>query len=124
LEDWIMPCDVMVNKGCLLVLRISGKLSKTQLEASQKVAIDLIEREGRARVLLLAQTFDGWEEEGNWGDLSFLMKYDSQIERIAIVGEQTWEDDLLAFTGQGMRTGQVKYFPSARVSPAQTWVLE
>ncbi|RPJ56603.1 MAG: STAS/SEC14 domain-containing protein [Acidobacteria bacterium] len=118
-----MPCDVMVNKGCLLVVRIAGKLAKSELEVSQKVAADVIQREGRARVLILAQTFDGWEEGGNWGELSFMMKYDSQIERIAIVGKEKWEDELLAFTGQGMRKGQVKYFPSARVSPARTWVL-
>jgi len=117
-----MPSDVMVNKGCLLVVKISGKLSKSELESSQKVAIDVVKREGRARVLILAQTFDGWED-GDWGELSFMMKYDSQIERIAIVGEKKWEDELLAFAGKGMRSCQVEYFPAARVSPARTWVL-
>lgn len=118
-----MSCEIMVNKGSLLVVKIAGKLAKSELEASQKVAVDLIKREGRARLLILAQTFDGWEDGVDWGELSFMIKYDSQIERIAIVSEKKWEDELLAFTGKGIRSGQVRCFPSNHVSPARTWVL-
>src|SRR5512136_3327569 len=99
-----MPCEIVENIGCLLVVKITGKLSKPELDASQRAAIDVIRREGRARILIVGENFEGWEEKGNWGDLSFMMKYDSQIERIAIVGQKKWEDLVIAFTGKGMRS--------------------
>jgi hypothetical protein len=117
-----MPCEIVENIGCLLVVKITGKLSKPEMDAAQRVAIDVIRREGRARILIIGENFEGWEEKGNWGDLSFMAKYDSQIERIAIVGEKKWEDLAIAFTGKGMRSAQVEYFLPAQLGAARAWV--
>jgi hypothetical protein len=121
-EDGIMPCEIVENIGCLLVAKIAGKLSKPEIDAAQKAAVDVIGREGRVRILILAENFQGWEEKGNWGDLSFMVKYDNQIERIAVVGEKKWEDLTIAFTGKGMRSAQVEYFLPAQLATARTWV--
>jgi len=117
-----MPCEIVENIGCLLVVKITGKLSKPEIDAAQRVAIDVIRREGRARILIIGENFKGWQEKGNWGDLSFMMKYDSQIERIAIVGNKKWEDLVIAFTGKGMRSAQVEYFLPAQLGAARAWV--
>jgi len=117
-----MPCEIVENIGCLLVVKITGKLSKPEMDASQKAAIDVIRREGRARILIVGENFEGWEEKGNWGDLSFMMKYDAQIERIAIVGQQKWEDLVTAFTGKGMRSAQVEYFLPGQLALARAWI--
>jgi hypothetical protein len=117
-----MPCEIVENTGCLLVAKIAGKLSKPEIDAAQRAAIDVIRREGRVRVLIFAENFEGWEEKGNWGDLSFMMKYDSQIERIAIVGKKKWEDLVIAFTGKGIRSAQVEYFLPTQLGAARTWV--
>ena len=117
-----MPCEIVETTGCLLIVKITGKLSKPEIDASQKEAIAVIRREGRARILIVGEDFEGWEEKGNWGDLSFMMKYDPQIERIAIVGEKKWEDLVFAFTGKGMRSAQVEYFLPGQLGAARAWV--
>lgn len=117
-----MPCKLVENTGSLLVVNITGKLSKPEIDAAQRVAIDVIQREGRARILIIAENFEGWEAKGNWDDVSFMMKYDPQIERIAVVGEKKWEDLVIAFTGKGMRSAQVEYFLPAQLGAARTWV--
>ena len=117
-----MPCEILENTGCLLVAKITGKLSKSEIDAAQRAAIEVIRREGRARILIVGDNFEGWEEKGNWGDLSFMMKYDPQIERIAIVGEKRWEDLMIAFTGKGMRSAQVEYFLPGQHALARRWV--
>jgi hypothetical protein len=117
-----MPCEIVESSGCLLVVKITGKLSKPEIDAAQRMAIDVIRREGRARILIVGENFEGWEEKGNWGDLSFMMKYDSQIERIAIVGKKKWEDLTIAFTGKGMRSAQVEYFQPDQLGAARAWV--
>jgi hypothetical protein len=68
------------------------------------------------------ENFEGWEEKGDWADLSFMMKYDPEIERIAIVGEKKWEDLVIAFTGKGMRSGQVEYFLPDQINLARAWI--
>ncbi len=117
-----MPCEIVENTGCLLAVKIRGRLSKPEIDAAQKAAVDVIRREGRVRILVVAASFEGWEEKGNWGDLSFMMKYDSQIERIAIVVEKKWEDLAIAFTGKGMRSAQVECFLPGQLSLARKWV--
>ena len=117
-----MPCEIVENTGCLLVVKIMGRLSKPEIDAAQRSAVDVIRREGRARILIVGENFEGWEEKGNWGDLSFMMKYDSQIERIAIVVEEKWKDLAIAFTGKGMRSAQVECFLPGQLALARTWI--
>ena len=37
---------------------------------------------------MIAEDFQGWDQAGDWGDVSFQMKYDEHIEKIAVVGEK------------------------------------
>ncbi len=117
-----MPCEIVETIGCLLVVKVTGKLSKPEIDSAQKVAIDVIRRNGSVRVLIVVENFEGWEEKGNWGDLSFMTKYDSQLKRIAIVGTRKWEDLVVAFVGKGMRSAQVEYFLPAQLGTARAWV--
>ncbi len=117
-----MACELVENTGALMVVKITGKLSKREMDAMQRAAVAVISREGKVRVLIFGDHFEGWEEKGNWGDVSFLTKYDSQIERIAVVGEKRWEDLIFAFTGKGMRAGEVEYFLPSQLAAARAWV--
>jgi hypothetical protein len=38
--------------------------------------------------------------EGGWGDVSFMMEQGQYIEKMAIVGDEKWRDDALAFTAK------------------------
>jgi SpoIIAA-like len=117
-----MAFEFVEESGSLLVVKLRGKLTKADMDALQRKAVEVIQREGSVRVLVTAETFEGWDEKGDWGDLSFMMKYDEKIERIAVVGDKKWEDLTVAFTGKGMRSAQVEYFLPHQLAAARAWV--
>jgi hypothetical protein len=66
-----------------------ARRSKTR---TQEAIVASIRRQGKVRFLIIADGFQGWEKDGDWGDLSFQIKNDPHIEKMAIVGEKKWED--------------------------------
>ncbi len=117
-----MTVKIVEQSGTLLAVKLSGKLTKADMDGWQRKAVEVIEREGSVRVLVTAEGFEGWDKKGDWGDLSFMMTYDEQIKRIAVVGERKWEDLVIAFTGKGMRSAQVEYFLPDQLARARAWV--
>jgi SpoIIAA-like len=78
-------------------------------------------REGKVRALVILG-FEAWERHEDWGDVSFMMEEGQQIEKMAIVGDEKWRDDALAFTAKGFRPTAIEFFPSSRLNEAHTWV--
>ena len=59
-----------------------------------------------------AEGFAGWERHEDWGDVSFMTEQGQHIEKMAIVGDEKWRDDALAFTAKGFRpTAEVATVP-------------
>ena len=106
----------------LMTLRLIGKLSRPELAKAQADAAEIFRQQGKMRVLVLVDTFAGWEKEGDWGDLSFQAENDQHMERIAIVGDKKWETLALLFAGQGFRRTPVEFFPTAELAKARVWL--
>jgi hypothetical protein len=76
----------------------------------------------RIRVLVTVENFEGFERGADWGDISFLVKHDHQVDKIAIGGDPKWESEMLIFAGAGFRQGQVKFFPQTQLAQARAWL--
>ena len=113
----------IVNTGNIVTLRVSGKLAQSELAAAQKSAVEILQKEGKKRVLVVAENFQGWGK-GDWGDLSGQMVLDQHIDRMAIVGDKKWEDLALLFVGKGIRRVAIEYFSPADLARAQAWLAE
>ena len=74
-----MGVEILDASGHLLTFRVVGKLKKSELDRMQGSLIDIIERHGQARLLVMAEDFQGWDEESDWGDISFQVNYDRYI---------------------------------------------
>ena len=75
------------------------------------------------RILILTQNFQGWGAGGeDWGDLSFQDEHDPLIEKLAIVGEDRWEDLALMFVSKGLRRFPVEYFQPTELTRARAWL--
>ena len=112
----------------ILTVRISGTLSYAEFKkARQQVAARLEQQKG-VLILILAEDFNGWGKEGDWGDLSFdvsfHLKNDPRIGRMAVVCEDRWRDKLTLFTGQGFRSFPIQFFSPNEVESARTWLNE
>lgn len=117
-----MPHEIVGSSGNVIAARVSGKLKHSDLRQMQSSAIDLIKRHGRISLFVIADNFQGWEESGDWGDISFQMQYDKNVEKIALTGDQKWEDLVTAFVGKGIRSVDIRYFSPSQIDEAKAWI--
>lgn len=117
-----MSVEIIDQKGSLLQIRIRGELRKADYDRMIQFAREAIAREGKIRLLAVLDGFTGWERHAGWGDLSFMMTDGEKIEKMAIVGDEQWRDDALAFTAAGLRPTAIEFFTPSRLADAQKWV--
>ena len=117
-----MGATIQQESGYLRVLRITGLLKKSELDAALAAEAKQWEPATRVRVLIIMEDFQGWERGADWGDTSFLFNHDNQIEKIAIVADPQWETDTLMFAAAGIRRAPVKFFPPDQLALARAWL--
>src|SRR5215217_7575602 len=105
------------------VLRVSGMLKRSEFGAAQNQLSEKIDEGAKPRVLVILDEFKGWERDADWNDLDFLFSQSGKIEKIAVVAEQRWETQALAFAGAGVRRAPVRFFPPIELSAARAWLL-
>ena len=118
-----MPVDIIDVAGKLLQVKIRGVLQKADHERIIRIAKEAIAREGKIKALIIAEGFEGWARHGDWGDVSFMMEEGQHIEKMAIVGDEKWRDDTLAFTAKGFRPTAIEFFAPSRLDEARTWLV-
>jgi hypothetical protein len=111
-----------VSQG-IITFRISGQLTYAELVAAQQQAAAIMDKQGKTRFLVIVENFLGTEKTGEWGDVSFQVKYDPLIEKIAIVGDKKFEDLAVLFTGKGVRRVAIEYFAPAELAQARAWLV-
>jgi hypothetical protein len=119
-----MPVQIQYQPGDTCVLRISGILKRSEFAAEQNALARQIDSGSKPRLLVILENFEGWERGADWNDLDFLISHGGKIAKIAIVVEPRWETLALAFVGAGVRRAPVKFFPSAELEQARSWLAE
>src|SRR5262249_33557109 len=102
--------------------KIRGMLKKVEYDRIIQTAKEALAREGKVRALVFLEGFEGWERHEGWGNVSFMMEQGRNIEKMAIVGDEKWKDDAVAFTAKGFRPTVIEFFPASRVDAARIWV--
>ena len=117
-----MGITIQQEEGNVRVLRISGLLRKSEMDAALAAEARKWGTATGLRVLVMMEGFEGFERGADWGDITFLVKHDHQVEKIAVVADRKWETDALVFAGAGFRQGQVKFFPPNQLAQARAWL--
>jgi hypothetical protein len=117
-----MPVEMIDASGKLLQVRIRGIFKKADHDRIVQIAKEAIAREGKIRALVILEGFEGWERHEGWGNVSFMMEEGRDIEKMAIVGDEKWKDDVIAFTAKGFRPTAIEFFAASRVTAARVWV--
>ena len=110
------------SAGSLLTATISGELSQAEVGRIQAVAREVIRRWGKISALFILKGFQGWQRQGEWGDIGFMSDHDKDIDKIAVVGEEQWRDLVYAFLAKGFREAEVEYFLPADLAKARAWL--
>lgn len=105
------------------VLWIAGILKKAEFDAVLKAEAAQWGPQTLVKVLVLAEDFQGWERNEEWGDISFFFEHGNRIEKIAIVADAKWETEMMLFAGAGLRRAPVNFFPSGQIASARAWLL-
>jgi hypothetical protein len=105
----------------LLEVKVSGKLSKEDYELFEPAVEKLITDSGKISILFIMHDFHGWELGAVWEDIKFAAKHCRDIEKLAMVGEKTWEK-WMATICKPFTMSKIKYFDIGDEVAARTWL--
>ena len=117
-----MGLAIQQDKGDVYVVQINGMLTKKEFDEARDNAAKKLGFFDRAKVLVIAEKFDGWEPGADWGDSTFFTWHGWKITKIAIVADPQWKSKFLAFTVAGMRRAPVEFFPTGQTEQARAWL--
>ena len=109
--------------GRLLILRVTGKLTKEDYECFVPTFDRLIETHGSIHLLVDMHDFHGWETSALWEDLKLGVRHFTDIGRVAMVGEATWQSWMAGFCNV-FTSARIRYFPREEAEEALAWVGE
>ena len=108
----------------LFVVSVSGILTYDDLKEAENKTAGIKNPDQKAKILVLAGEFSGWGKGGDWGDLTFMHEHDPYIEKIAVVTNEKWRDEMLMFLGAGRRQAAVEFFYPDEVEDAREWLQD
>jgi hypothetical protein len=76
---------------------------------------------GKVRLLFEMRDFHGWELGAVWEDIKFATKHCRDINKIAMVGENTWEKWMAAIC-KPFTMSSIKYFDAGEEDAARQWL--
>ena len=78
-------------------------------------------KDPQVNVFIDATELEGWELRAAWDDFKLGLKHNSEFNRIAIMGNKTWQE-YLAKIAAWFISGEVKFFEDTET--ALTWLQE
>ena len=112
-----------IAHGKLLEIDLHGKLTRQDCEKFVPETERLIRQQGKIAILVTMHDFEGWDMGALWEDLKWEVKHFNDIERLAIVGEESWHKWMAGFC-KPFTTATVRYFTFAQINEAHAWVDE
>lgn len=118
-----MPLDLKGDSDHkLLEVRASGKLTREDYEDFEPAVDKLISASGKIKILFVMANFHGWELGAVWEDIKFATKHCHDIEKIAMVGETTWEKWMSTIC-KPFTMSSIKYFDVFDEQDARAWLM-
>ena len=111
------------SEGKVIGFALSGKLHDADYKTFVPELEEVIEREGKVRLLAHFHDFHGWDAHALWDDIKFDVKHYKDLERIALVGEKTWEK-WMAKVCKPFTTAEIRYFDASEIQQAWEWLSQ
>jgi len=107
----------------VLGFKLSGKLHDEDYKHFVPAIDDAIAHHGKARLLAEFHDFHGWDMHALWDDIKFSTTHCTKIEKIALVGEKSWEK-WMAKVCKPFTMAKIQYFDAGHVDDAWKWLQE
>jgi hypothetical protein len=103
--------------------KLSGKLHEQDYNQFVPLIDQAIARDGKVRLLAQFHDFHGWDLHALWADIKFSTTHCTKVERIALVGDKTWEKWMAAVC-KPFTMAKVRYFDASEMEAARAWLAE
>lgn len=107
----------------VLSFKLSGKLHDEDYKQFVPLVDTAIGKEGKVRLLAQFHDFHGWDMKALWDDIKFSTTHCTKIERIALVGEKSWEK-WMANVCKPFTMAKIRYFNATELDAAKAWLVE
>jgi hypothetical protein len=107
----------------VLGFKLSGKLHDEDYRKFVPAVEAAVAAHGKVRILAVFHDFHGWDLHALWDDIKFSTKHCHDVERIALVGEKTWEK-WMATVCKPFTAAKIRYFDAADLDAARQWLAE
>ncbi len=111
------------SSGNVLGFKLSGKLHDADYQTFVPAVDAVIAQTEQARILAWFHDFHGWDAGALWDDIKFSTTHCTKIDRIALVGEKSWEK-WMATVCKPFTMAKIQYFDAAQIEDAWKWVEE
>jgi hypothetical protein len=103
--------------------KLSGKLHDEDYKHFVPLVDKAIAEQGKVRMLAWFHDFHGWDMHALWDDTKFATTHCTKIEKLALVGEKTWEE-WMAKVCKPFTMAEIKYFDASKIDDAWAWLEE
>src|SRR5262245_6980996 len=107
----------------VLGFKLSGKLHDEDYKTFVPVIDAALAKHAKVRLLAQFHDFHCWYIKALWDDIKFSTTHCTKIDRIALVGDKTWEKWMAAVC-KPFTMAKVRYFDGAEIDAARAWLAE
>ena len=107
----------------VLGFKLSGKLHDEDYKTFVPAVDAAAAKHGKARILAQFHDFAGWDAKAVWDDIKFSTTHCTKIDRIALVGEKSWEK-WMAKVCKPFTMAKIEYLDASRLDAAWKWLQE
>jgi len=115
--------QLTIDSPKVLGFKLSGKLHDEDCKTFAPLVDDAVAKQGKVRLLAQFHDFHGWDMHALWDDIKFSTTHCTKIERIALVGDKTWEK-WMAKVCKPFTMAKIRYFDAAQTEAAKEWLKE
>ncbi len=116
-----MSIHLLEESGDFLEVRAHGLLTHRDYLQLVPRTKRMIRDHGKIRVLFDMSGFQGWSLGEMWDDVKFDLSHLEEVERVALVGDNSWERSLGAFC-RPFTGARVRYFYRDQLLEARQWL--
>jgi SpoIIAA-like len=103
--------------------KLSGKLHDEDYKTFVPLVDAEIASEGKVNILAQFHDFHGWDMHALWDDIKFATTHCTKIQKIAMVGDKSWEKWMAAVC-KPFTMAKVRAFDVGELDAAKAWLAE
>lgn len=111
-----------IKNSFFITIKVVGTLKHTDYEIMVPMIESAIQgvKDVDMNVLVDARDFNGWEVQAAWDDLKFGLSHITQFNKLAFVGNKTWEEYAVKISDWFSPSMRLEYFED--IADAREWI--